>query len=809
MPTQPNEQDPVDWFSPREADDQGLTYSDEEVSQEEWQEAQAFKSEEGADPPPPRGTSLNPKMIQMRELGRNSKIPRKIWLKLLASAELDDLRDKDNRIGMSLLYEAFCKHGNKLWIDPLEELKVIFENLEKFQGEIRHLRSFIFLLVQLARAHISPGAFLRYVLLPRMNFDYNYRNWREKNFWALEKIALGLIELRQKPPFNKPFLAGNRVLVENVLAKYVGKPLAKFRVSELEQDENLQQYFTLWTSLTFNSLFFLDFCRINIFPFMYRLSGKVDLVQWVYVMRLVVELEKAFDKGISKDSSLLRESVLGFSLYSSFEDNMMARQEKGQKPYDMVRELKAFLQSVIGLLKTNNGVYLISWLASQFHAAKDPDVAEGVARLIVLIKDDGGKKIYKEHILQYQRLNPSQREIFLDAVYQNQGSHPDINLLDHPLGSPESLFPIVLLNEQMASVSSTSLKQKWDRSIPGRRAINFSVLEVARQKIRLDIWQKVYSILEYGPQLPSELIPLLQNFILQYKNQTQPQIIQQVKKADYLARQIPFMSASETRIAALICSVFYGKFHQFEWSKLSGGVVLSLVDLDEFKFTREFLVADSSPDRPSLQHLREAVIFFLKLLEQFSLTWDQTVKYVRPKVGELFRHVVGINRPLPEFLSLGLKKLWSIDELNIDRARLWDALSTKENQTNQGLDAAHFEVSSHEWVTLILINANTPILKATWKKIEEGWVLIGLRGSGTLLFNWGQNDYLRAWVILRQVWENWVKTKAVKAFIPVGQWIWENLSELPQAINQLEQKLGLRGSLVNLGDSAKLSQILK
>lgn len=809
MASRQDDQEFIDWHSPRETDHQVIPSSDEDIDPDTWKEAQEFQSEEGPDPPPPKGTNLSPRMLKMRELGRHSKIPRKIWLRLLAAAELDDLRGQDNKIGMALLYEEFCKNGNKLWIDPLEELKVIMENLEKFQGELRHLRSFIFLLVQLARAKISPGAFLRYVLLPRMNFDYDYRSWREKNFWALEKIALGLIELRQKPPFNTTFLAKNRVLVENVLSKYVGKPLARFRVSELEADDKLEQYFAAWSRLNFEFPFFLEFCRLNIFPFLYRLSGRVDLIQWVYVMNLVVELERAIEQYLPQISGALHQAVLSFSLYTSFEENMMARQEKGQRPYDMIRELKAFIQCSIALFATNNGAYLVSWLASILHQAKDPDLAEGMARLLALIKDDGGLQKLRKHLLAFQKLVGSQREKFLEEVYTNNGGHPEVEIPENPLGSPESIFTQHLSPTEDGLAVQSKFRKIWERQLPARRTLNFLVLNQARQKVRLEFWQRLYRVLQDGPQPPANLIPLLQNFLDQERKQPNPQHQNYVKIATYIAKNIPFMNKSETDLATLVCAVLFGKFNEEAWNLISGCLLLNLIEDDQFKYFRKVLTEDTSIERPSLQHYRDLVIFFRLLLQEFELRSSTLFRHVRPAVRDMMQKFFPRNFSLIQIIEKGLSQLFKLDEINLDRAKIWDSLSTLEIQGSQVLELIHYPLDKEAWKTVVRVKNGLVQLVALWKFEAGSWSLKSATGSGSLLFNWGQNDYLRLWAQLRDLWENWVQQTQVQAVVQAGKWEWAFLRELPHAIARLEQRFNVASPLVQPGLAEQLKMAFK
>lgn len=813
MPTAQEDPEFIDWFSPKEADTDVDALSDEIVDTAVWVAAEGFRSEDGADPPPPPGHKLTQRMQEMRRLGRESRVPRRIWTKLLAAAELDDLRGHDNRIGMSLLYEAYCKHGNPFWIDPLAELQVITENLEKYQGEIRYLRSFIFLLVQLARENISPGAFLRYVLIPRMNYDYNYRSWRERNFWALERIAHGLIELRKTPPFDQTFLGSTRALVENVISKYVGKPLAKFRISELEQDDHLQSYFRSWQQLRFDSPFFLEFCRRNVFPFLYRLSGKVDMVQWVQIMRLVAQLERIIEQCVLPDAEPLREvlSKDGCSLYDRFEENMMERQRKGQRPFDMVRELKAFLQISSVLFASNNGAFLIPWVGSHLNTVKDPDLAVAMANMVAQIQDDGGVKKFQEHMLRFSRLPPTQRESFVEKVHAGGGRHPDIEPFDNPLGTPESLWPLDLDETESQIVSAAPFHSSWERPLPQQRPLSFTVLHAARQKVRLDMWRNAFAILAQGPSPPHDLLPALQAILDRRGegagNATPSEPLR--KRAEYLARNVGYLNPSEVSLAALCGACVFGSIDPPTWIRLSGGVVLQILEEDAGKLVREYLVEDTSIDRPALKHYRDLIILLDQTLRRLHQNWSQVFRFVRDETSVLFQKFVGSERPLPSSIHGRLRNLWRLDELNLDRARLWDALSTSESHSVQTLGLFHFRGHDGKWKSLVRPKAGPPLLRAVWEEREGQQFLVSLQGSGALLLNWGQHDYLRLWARLRQLWERWVSATGVRARIDPGRWRWPSLGELPSAIATLEGRLGVQASVVRPGDAAKLLASLK
>ncbi len=826
----------VDWYDSAEHDIEAGIFSEEDVSLESWEEARDFRSEEGIEPPVAKGKSLSPKMLAMRKLGRESRVPRKIWLKLLAASELDDIRGAENKIGMGLLFEAFCENANKLWLDPLEELKPIIENLEKFQGEIRHLRSFIYLMVQLSREKISPGAFLRFVLRPRMNFDYNFRNWREKNFWALEKIALGLMELRKERPFHEVFLGKSRALVEQVLAKYVGKPLARFRTTELDQDANLDAYFQVWSKLTFENVFFLQFCRVNVFPFFYRLSGKIDLVQLVSVVKILLSLEKAFSKGLPHATTYTHESVLSFSLYTDFEANMTARNDKGLGPYDMVRELKAFLLCVNELLNTNAGVFLTSWLSGFFHAEKDPDFAESVSLLIPLLKDSGGMDLYRWHIVALSKAVPSARPDFLREVEVHGGRHPRYKEA-YTWGPPEPKTYLHISSGLLSAAKASSLSITWNRILPERREPNGEVFGAARQKIRMDFWEHSWRSLSSVPETKIDfrnMIPLLQNdinlgekllkqskeaLILRDSEELKTRIqriTQSLKLPAVLLKNIDFFNPGEGILALILAAGRFGKPGN-SWNNLGLQCCAQLLLAPEHQTPMDFLIKDIALERPTEHHLGWVVWLGYKALENVWTSWDKVTQHLRPKVRELLSYFVlepswGFG---PEAFQEAVRRIFSLDAINFDRSRFTDAMTTMMRSKSEEKIQIRFWESDEPkkgalYTGAFLVSGNLIALAhlgPTTPGNSIHYLLEKIDIAPEISVIWGQNDFLRLYAHFRKLWEDFFLQKEWGLGLIEKQWQWVGLQELSDAITVWEKKLGAR-SLTLKSSDGKVQKVL-
>lgn len=805
MPLNSEDQDLVDWFSPTEADPDAGEFEDELLTDEQWEEAQRFRTEEGPDPPPSKGLTLSPRLLELRRMGRESRLPRAVWNRLLAAAELDLLRSSEDRLGMEMLYEAMCARAYPFWLDPLPFLNQLLDNLTKFHGDVRVLRSFVHLLIQLARNRISPGDFLRYVLMPRMGSDCDWRAWRERHFWALERITEGLIQLRSKQPFDADRLGSNQAPVDRLINKYVGKPLARFRVSEMEESDYLQRYFEAWSKLKLNNPFFLQFCRANVFPFLYRLSGKVDLVQWVRVMDLLVLLEQAIGRNLKDIDSILANKVLSFRLYKNFEENMMQRQAKGQKPYDMVREIRAFLQSVIALLDKNGGPDLVPWLAERLYRDKDPDLAEAYARLIPQIEDDGGLGGLRHHLVHLGRTLPSQREEFLEQVYAHGGHHPSVN----PPSPPSDIEEEGRLGRVEIGKSSS----EWIRVVPSRRSLNAEVLIAARSRIRKEVWDVTLEVMRRGPTPPTRLMPQLQQVAQALRGK--PAMERVVQIAEYFLRNLPYANSDEVHLACLVAAAALESLEVCRRSlgEIAAGVALLAWEDEAIRRRREFLIEDVPTSRPALQHLRFAIEVFLGLLRRGEKMGWGAFRHVRPTFrAALSRILLGKEVEEGVFftrLAAGLERAWQVGALALDRFRFWDALSTVQQKTTQRILLQH-TLGKEGWARTVACLPDGGVLAlARWQEKGSQWSLRLVEVDGSVLFTWGQNDLLRLWAHWRSLWEAWSTKIQAEVRIDANQWTWKHLDEMPQAIRALEERLGILGPRVAPGGAQRLLDALQ
>jgi len=416
----------VNWKDPGNQDKDAAIYGDEEffespASPDEYSPG----AESSDDSSGSRKTVLTPRVKELRRLSRESKLAPSQRMPFLSAAELDEMRKPTERVGIAKLFEACCLHGTVHWLNPVAELRGITDNLGNFQGSPKVMRQFMFLLLELARAGVPPAAFVRYVMMPRMGLDADWRRWRERHFWALQRIAELLISMRGKKPFHEEFLPNSRTLTEVVLVKYVGKPLARFSVGVLEDEGLLEQYKEGWQSLRLNHPVFVLFLRLNVFPFLYRLSGKVDLIQLVPIVRAAGELEPEFASAFSHEDLKKAEDLFSVSLYTDFEANMEARADKGLTIFSLVREIKAYLSIIRALIRTNAGIYLSGYFASLLRSVIDPDCAEGLAELVPTVADTGGMDALRRHARRFTSIDEDLRRQYIYDIQNNGGFHSE------------------------------------------------------------------------------------------------------------------------------------------------------------------------------------------------------------------------------------------------------------------------------------------------------------------------------------------------------------------------------------------------
>jgi hypothetical protein len=237
----------------------------------------------------------------------SSKSNKSAVIPFLAAVKIDLKRRKP--IGLLDLFNTWLELGNKYWLNPMDKergLGVLEEVLFKYQGDVQVLSPFITLLIMIVKNGISPRSFIEYVILPRMYQDYDWRKWQEKHLEAFQIVADLIDSIKERPPFNQEHLGSGktRLAKDVVLVKYIGRPIAQFRLQELHDSAMLENYISAWQKISLQDPLCLYFMRNNALHFFYSMSGRIDMVQLVAIVEQLPAIEQsftsAFPNGISQ-----------------------------------------------------------------------------------------------------------------------------------------------------------------------------------------------------------------------------------------------------------------------------------------------------------------------------------------------------------------------------------------------------------------------------------------------------------------------------------------------------------------------------
>ena len=361
-----------------------------------------------------------------RDKIKNSKSSRAAVLPFLAAVKLDLTRNEP--IGLFDLFSVWLELGNKYWLNPMDKnngLGVLEEILFKFQGNARALSPFIALINQVAKNGISPRSFVEYVILPRTRYDNNWRKWKETHLEALEIIAGLINKIKERPPFNQDHLGSGktRLARDVVLVRYIGRPLARFPLSQLCESASLENYLNAWQKISLQDPISIYFMRNNALHFVYLMSGKIDLVQLIAIIEQLPEIERSFSVAFPEGIAKL-EKIQSMNLYDyNIEHALQARRKRGFHSLDFTIEIKAYFEIVRALLEKSTGVYLCAYYASLLKQYKNPVMAEKISRLVRVIDDRGGMHIYKWHTKKLLKQNDMTG--YLDFIETHNGCDPE------------------------------------------------------------------------------------------------------------------------------------------------------------------------------------------------------------------------------------------------------------------------------------------------------------------------------------------------------------------------------------------------
>jgi hypothetical protein len=367
--------------------------------------------------------------------------PFKHRIALIGMAELDGKRPLRLRSGAFRLLEAVYAKGQAHWTDPVLAIAGLREILFKEQAPPGSDRGLFYVLHRVAAAGISPAAFASHIMVPRMQRDHDWRRWRARHTWVLDTIADLLIELRKAPPWNAPRIASDTILSDIALCKYVGRPLARLSGSRIEnQEAHLSAWTGAWKSLSLKDERFLSFLRVALLPCFYRLSGKIDPEQLAPMGRSIFALEKSLAPRLSAMSEGAYRAILA---QKSFADSMDKRIERRSGTeslaWDLVQELKAYLEALLGLARFDAGPALMGEVSS-ISLRSDPAYLRDAARMVERSRPIEGAGILHWQLEAMVKLDPEARALFLEELKLAGGIYPAYPARQ-PLSPAGAYFP--------------------------------------------------------------------------------------------------------------------------------------------------------------------------------------------------------------------------------------------------------------------------------------------------------------------------------------------------------------------------------
>jgi hypothetical protein len=347
-------------------------------------------------------------------------------LPFLATVELD--LNRRTPLGLKNLFCIWLEKGTAKWLNPYAGLAKLRDILLKYNGDENILQPFIHLLWRLASEDISPASFVNYVMLPRMQEDYNWQQWQQNHLEALRTIADVIIDAKNQPPFTQEYLGSVQAHLAKdvVLVRYIGRPLAQYKSAQLHNTSLLDAYRQAWQRITFNNSQGIYFMRRNVLHFIYAMSGKIDLVQLVRLLMQLPEIERSvnltFSQNIAKETSAQRNVHL---FDYDIGTDLQTRRQHGYHSLDFTIELKAYLDIVKSLLEKSTGVYLCAYYVRLLRRYKDPVIASMIERLVRIIDDRGGMHIYKWHTKKLLSKAKAEMQNYVEFIEAHDGCDPE------------------------------------------------------------------------------------------------------------------------------------------------------------------------------------------------------------------------------------------------------------------------------------------------------------------------------------------------------------------------------------------------
>jgi len=400
---------------------------DDEIARDPDAQVEATEGLSGNGEAEVRSLSVSENLrARLRQLERQgSGQPFRHRITLIGTAELDEAKPRASRSGALKLLEAVYEKGEEHWLDPVSAMAPLKEILFKEEAPPGVDRGIYYVLMRLARAGISPAAFVIHVVLPRMGNDYDWRQWRSRHVWVLGSIADLLIALRSAHPWNGSRLGTSPVIADVALCKYVGRPLARIPSERFSaQEAHLASWAEAWKSFSFSSAGFLTFMRRTVLPCLYRMSGKIDPEQLAPIATSLATLERTLGRRMQAMSPTAAEGFLATAgLTDSFEERMEKRTASGAGAWAVAMELHGYAELASQLATLDAGPAVLG-RAAAISLNADPGYLMDAASLAGILRRDEGAALARWHLEDLARKSPADRAAYIVAVAANGGVHP-------------------------------------------------------------------------------------------------------------------------------------------------------------------------------------------------------------------------------------------------------------------------------------------------------------------------------------------------------------------------------------------------
>ncbi len=365
--------------------------------------------------------------LLLKKKAVGSDAPEKHAVNFVYNVLLDVERDNNKRLNLKELFNIYCEKGNKYWLNPMEQIRKLDETLAGYSGDRSYIVPFLDLLKEVAAAAISPEAFLRYVVMPRMGHDNNFRDWSKNHLEVLKIIFYILKELKKSEVFKEQVIGTDKIRLSRdiVLIKYIGRPLACLTLRQLSDKSLIADYIHYCKELIFDHSLCIYFMKYNTLKFLSVLSGKIELFQMVQILEKTVKIQQRLKLSISEDrfSGIIEDH--NFNFYG--EDILVSikiKMDKGFKTSDLIKDFVLYLDLVSTVITKSVGIYMLRGFVKDFIKSGSIEAGQNMIKLFANLKDSNSLHFYVWH-KRYLLSKKKTYERFFEEIDLNNGCHPD------------------------------------------------------------------------------------------------------------------------------------------------------------------------------------------------------------------------------------------------------------------------------------------------------------------------------------------------------------------------------------------------